>query len=275
MAKCFFVLLLLLANLVPIFAKTVASQKISNLMNLETSITDSSASPLSDQISTVKNDENSKGLSSSVGTDRTDEFVDHVAKMIKIVEGGGKFNATVTVSNGRTSIQNNGDENISKLLSLLSNDKTTELNIYTVLKVRLPLKDSKNTEIEKVFNIINSYTTKIMKFDIMGIIERAGISNKSISTYFIDMTLCIKNGEKIGSNILDRKFQKISPIDFAFETPSDIDKVVYYTGNIDAGLVEDFKQIVNKNAGKNNKKEIINKLDLLLTAIKESSANNR
>ncbi|MEI6080475.1 MAG: hypothetical protein WCQ53_07565, partial [bacterium] len=54
----------------------------------------------------------------------------------------------------------------------------------------------------------------------------------------------------------------------ATETPADVDKVVYYTSNMEAPMIEKFKQAVQKNGGKNNKTQMVAKLDELLIKVK-------
>jgi len=253
----------------PLFGKTLASQKLNSLLKLDKPAVKESPTPLSAQVEVLKNDETSKGISSSVGTDKTDEFISHIAKMLKIVEAGGKFNATVDAYNGTLSIKNNGDENISKLTEILSAfDRKIEVNLKAVLGAWKITVNSNNPEIEKIFKIINSYAARALSIDIGGTAQTAAVSNESLGKYLLDMGLCLKSGEKMSDELAARTLKKISGLDLATETPADVDKVVYYTSNMEAPMIEKFKQAVQKNGGKNNKTQMVAKLDELLIKVK-------
>ncbi|MFH1223578.1 MAG: hypothetical protein V1647_04475 [Pseudomonadota bacterium] len=270
------VLLLLACISTPVFAKSLASQKINNLKNKSSIVIKTSTAPLSEQVGSLKNDENSKGVSSSAGTDKTEDFISHVSKMLKLVEDGGKFNADVIYTGSGININNHGDENITTLTNLLSNsDKKIELNVHAVLLVENMVKDSNNAEIEKVYKIISSYTTMILNFDILGAIKMAGLSNASLGKYLLDMALCVKHGEKLSDELTARPFKYIDQINLAFDTPTDTDKVVYYTGAMEDVSIGEFKQAVEKSGGKNNKTQILSKLDDLLTKVKAADPFNK
>jgi len=242
--------------------------------------------PSSSKIKGLLTKEASNGISSNQSKpelDNTSEFINTLAEAAGYAENGGKFNATVTVSNNQTYIENLGDDRITKIQTLLEKgkEKQKEINIKAIYDVQdtigmqiknTPTKTDTNKELDKLYKILNSdYGLKFMTKGSLNLIE---FHNKQLGQYLSKIVDSILKGDPIKDDLKKQTFKKISSMDLlrqkmdADDSDQPSSGPISFTGLPDDKMtntnMQNFYEWVRINAGKPNKIDALNIVKQLL-----------
>lgn len=225
------------------------------------------AEEYSKKIGNLLNNDTALGVSSDPkrpDLDRTLDFINSFADATKFAENGGIFNVTVSSSGGFTSIESNGDARFDYITNLL-NGRDKEINVKAMSDIINILKEEqKNSEIEKLFKMLNS------KYTIMtthkGHLEIIKGRNPEFGSYLGKIVDLVLKGEPITEELKNQSFVKITAQDLlrrkmnAKQLAKD-DPIPLSDDNMFKKNISDFTDWIKRDAGKLNKKEVLTILD--------------